>query len=287
MHTAPTAITFPYVLVGKRVWVSPTGSSFSAAIANVLRDEGAETVLSDCKQPAVSDFKQVDVQTVVLIAGRSPNDLEIIQRAHASRVQKLVYVVPAANLYPSDAPQPLMEIFFEPDRVIEGSSDQDRAVAQAVKLCSELRRDASADYFSCLHAELYGPGMEPTSSVTQLITSAKRDGRRGLQDTLNDMTHSHRHELLHTDDAASAVVHLLQNYTGEMHVNVGAGFDVSNHELASIVASIARVEDGQTLLDRKPGTLPRLLNTRRLAATGWRPRIGLREGVAETYGSVQ
>ncbi len=97
-------------------------------------------------------------------------------------------------------------------------------------------------------------------------------------------TGSPRREFLHSDDAAAAILHLLEHYDGDEHVNVGTGEDVSIRELAAIVAEVVGF-DGEIVWDTsKPDGTPRkLLDVSRLRGLGWEPRIGLREGIATTY----
>jgi GDP-L-fucose synthase len=91
-------------------------------------------------------------------------------------------------------------------------------------------------------------------------------------------------EFLHVDDAADALVWLLKNYSGDGHVNVGSGEDISIGELASTILSVVGVEATVTFDATKPDGTPRkLMDVSRLFATGWRPRYSLRVGLEETY----
>ncbi len=77
---------------------------------------------------------------------------------------------------------------------------------------------------------------------------------------------------------------MLEQYDDPAPINVGVGEDVSIHELAEIVAEIVGF-DGAIVQDTsKPDGTPRkLLDVSRIKALGWRPKIGLREGIAQTY----
>src|SRR5690606_26609990 len=79
-------------------------------------------------------------------------------------------------------------------------------------------------------------------------------------------------EFMHVDDAADAVVMLLRNYSGETHVNVGVGEDISIGDLASMIASVTGFE-GEIVHDRsKPDGTPRkVMDVSRLRALGWEP----------------
>jgi nucleoside-diphosphate-sugar epimerase len=47
-----------------------------------------------------------------------------------------------------------------------------------------------------------------------------------------------RREFVHVDDCADALVFLMQNYSGEEHVNIGAGMDTDIASLARLVQRI-------------------------------------------------
>jgi GDP-L-fucose synthase len=93
-----------------------------------------------------------------------------------------------------------------------------------------------------------------------------------------------RREFLHVDDLADACVHLLEVYSAEEHVNVGCGADLTIAELAETVRRVVGFE-GRLRYDatRPDGTPRKLLDTGRLTALGWRPRIGLEDGLRDAY----
>jgi GDP-L-fucose synthase len=67
-------------------------------------------------------------------------------------------------------------------------------------------------------------------------------------------------------------------------VNVGTGEDISIKNLAELVARIVGYS-GEIVWDTsKPNGTPRkLLDVSRLAALGWKYKIGLEAGIASTY----
>jgi GDP-L-fucose synthase len=67
-------------------------------------------------------------------------------------------------------------------------------------------------------------------------------------------------------------------------VNVGYGEDISIRELAELVREVVGYRGALRFDTSKPDGTPRkLLDSSRLLATGWRPRVHLREGIASTY----
>jgi GDP-L-fucose synthase len=76
----------------------------------------------------------------------------------------------------------------------------------------------------------------------------------------------------------------MERYSGDEHVNVGWGTDVSIAELAQLVAAAVGYGGGFRYASDKPDGAPRkLLDVTRLTTLGWRPRIALGDGLADAY----
>lgn len=99
-------------------------------------------------------------------------------------------------------------------------------------------------------------------------------------------TGSPKREFLHVDDLADACAFLLRQDNPPDWINVGTGTDVTIKELTEIVADVTGFP-GRIMWDTsKPDGTPRkLMDVSRLTALGWKARISLREGVAQTYAS--
>ena len=93
-----------------------------------------------------------------------------------------------------------------------------------------------------------------------------------------------KREFLYVDDLASACVHLLQNYSEEVHVNVGTGEDVEIRELANIIKDVTGYQ-GKIVNDTtKPDGTPRkLLNVDLLHNSGWKHKVELKQGIETVY----
>jgi GDP-L-fucose synthase len=93
-----------------------------------------------------------------------------------------------------------------------------------------------------------------------------------------------RREFLHVDDLAEACLFLMREYSAEGPINVGWGTDVSIGELARMVAGVVGYTGALQFDPSKPDGTPRkLLDTSKLTALGWRPKIALEAGLASTY----
>jgi GDP-L-fucose synthase len=86
------------------------------------------------------------------------------------------------------------------------------------------------------------------------------------------------------DDLADACLHLLELPDPPDWINVGTGTDLTIRELAELIREVTGYA-GEMVFDttRPDGTPRKRLDVSRLRATGWAPRIPLREGLAATY----
>ena len=91
-------------------------------------------------------------------------------------------------------------------------------------------------------------------------------------------------ELLYADDLASACVFLMQHYSDDQFINVGFGSDISIRDLAEVVRRIVGY-DGRIEWDatRPDGTPRKLMDSSRLFALGWKPRIDLETGIRVAF----
>jgi GDP-L-fucose synthase len=93
-----------------------------------------------------------------------------------------------------------------------------------------------------------------------------------------------RREFLHVDDLADACVFLMMTYSGDSHVNIGFGDDVTIRELAEAVKAAVGF-NGEIVCDTsKPDGTPRkLMDSGLLAELGWQARTPLNAGIASVY----
>jgi len=91
-------------------------------------------------------------------------------------------------------------------------------------------------------------------------------------------------EFLHADDLASACIFMLEQYDGDVALNVGTGEDITIRELTEIIADVVGYQ-GEILWDtEKPNGTPRkLLDVSKLKSLGWSPRLALQVGISQTY----
>ena len=151
-----------------------------------------------------------------------------------------------------------------------------------------LRRQYGVHFISAMPTNLYGPGdnFDPVNShvLPGLIRRFDEAVRKDAPSVTVWGTGTPRREFLHVDDLARASVHLLEHYDEPEPINVGVGEDLSIRELAELVADVVGYRGDLHFDTSKPDGTPRkLLDVSRIRALGWEPRIGLHEGITETY----
>ena len=145
-----------------------------------------------------------------------------------------------------------------------------------------------SNFICAMPTNLYGPGdnFDLTSShvIPALIRKAHEAKNSGARSMVIWGSGSPRREFLHVDDCAAALIFLLKNYSGDSHVNVGSGSDVTIDELARLVMKAVGYDGSLDHDTSKPDGTPRkLMSNEKLASMGWHPRIALRDGLESTY----
>jgi len=304
-----------YALAGKRVFVAGHRGMVGAALVRRLARENCEILTADRKvdltrQEMVEHWMAAASPQAVFIAAAKvggilanasyPADFlyqnlmieaNLIHAAWRRGVEKLLFLG-SSCIYPRDAPQPMQE-----EALLTGPlepTNQWYAIAKiaGIKLCQAYRRQHGCDFIAAMPTNLYGPGdnyeLETSHVIPALIRKAHEAKLRGDKHLVIWGTGEPRREFLHVDDCADALVHLINTYSGDEHINVGSGHELPIRELARVVAEVVGFL-GEIVNDpAKPDGTPRkLLEGKKLAALGWRPRIGLREGIADAYRAFQ
>lgn len=301
-----------YPLRGKRVFVAGHRGMVGAALLRRLVEEacevltvGRETVdlrrQSEAEGWMAAHRPQAVFVAAATVGGILANDrrpaefiydnltieTNLVETARRTGVEKLLFLG-SSCIYPKFAPQPMRE-----DALLSGAlepTNQWYAVAKiaGLKLVQAYRRQYGCDFISAMPANLYGVGdnFDPETAhvLPALIAKAHAAKYAGASTVTIWGTGKPRREFLNVDDCADALVFLMKSYSGDIHINIGSGTDLTIAELAKIVCRIVGFA-GDIVADPSmpDGTPSKLLDSSRLAALGWRPRISLEQGIAEVY----
>jgi GDP-L-fucose synthase len=271
---------------------------------NVVTRTHAELDLTD-QQAVQNFFAQEGPAYVFLAAARvggilanssSPADFirdnlmiqsNVIDAAYRHRVQKLLFLG-SSCIYPKLAPQPLKE-----ESLLTGPLEPTNewyAVAKiaGIKMCQAYRRQYGFNAICLMPTNLYGPGDNFDLLTSHVLPALMRKFHEckvaGTSPVVIWGTGLPRREFLHVDDLADASLFLMRHYDAEEIINVGVGEDIRIRELAELIGEVVGYQGEITFDSSKPDGTPRkLLDVSRLRHVGWQPKIGLKEGISQTY----
>tara|TARA_B100000678_G_scaffold287844_1_gene295166 strand:+ start:2227 stop:3168 length:942 start_codon:yes stop_codon:yes gene_type:complete len=300
-----------YDLVGKRIYVAGHKGMVGSAIVRRLESEGCAVLIAEPRvdlrdQTVVREWFTANKPDAVVLAaakvgGILANDsfpadflydnlmieANVIEAARAQEIEKLLFLG-SSCIYPKMAPQPMAE-----NALLTGPLEPTNewyAIAKiaGVKLCQAYRRQYGCDFISAMPTNLYGPGDNydlKSSHVLPALIRKAHEAKSSGEDSIKIWgTGTPLREFLHVDDMADACVFLLKSYSGEEHVNVGSGQEITIADLTTLVAEVVgfsgRIEkDGS----KPDGTPRKLMDSSRLAEMGWTARTELRNGIENAY----
>lgn len=300
------------VFVGKKVWITGHNGMLGSAMTRSLENEGAEVLLTSrsdldlTKQADVLNWMEECRPAIVFhIAAKvggiyanatQPADFlrenlliqsSVMDGAYRTGVQKLLFV--ASNCtYPTSAPQPIPE-----SALLTGILDDNiRAYAigkiAGIEMCRSYRKQHGCDFISVIPPNLYGPGdnYHPQHShvVAGMLHRAHEAKIAGNTEFVVWGDGTPRRELLHVDDLAAAMKHLMYAQNSQSLYNIGCGRDIAISDLARMISKVVGF-DGQIVFDKsKPnGTLRKLLDSSLINSLGWQPRVNTELGLSGAY----
>ena len=218
-------------------------------------------------------------------------ETNVIGEAYLTGVRRLLFLG-SSCIYPREAPQPLREEYLLTGSLEETNRPYAIAKIAGLEMCRSLNKEYGTDYLSLMPTNLYGPGDNfdlTTSHVLPALIRKFHEGKvAGHRPVTLWGTGAALREFLYVDDVGRAVVFCLENVDATMvpdgMVNVGCGADLTIRDLAGMVQRIVGHE-GQIEWDpsRPDGTPRKLMDVSRLRALGWRPAVGLEQGLRATY----
>ena len=297
-----------------KIYVAGHRGLVGAAIERCLRKQGFENLVTRARveldltsQAQVEDFFKSEKPDYVFLAAAKvggihanntfPADFirdnlqiqtNIIDSAYRNGAKKLAFLG-SSCIYPKFAPQPMKEEYLLTGEL--ESTNEWYAIAKiaGIKMCQAYRRQYGFNAISLMPTNLYGPGDNFNLANSHVLPALIRKFHEAKENNQQSVTvwgtGSPKREFLHVDDLADASVFLMNRYDDEGIVNVGVGEDISIRELAQLVKEEVGFT-GEIVYDSsKPDGTPRkLLEVSKLSSLGWKAKIGLRDGIASTYG---
>lgn len=217
-------------------------------------------------------------------------ELNLIDGSHQADIEHLVFLG-SSCIYPKHAPQPIKEEYLLTGELEPTNEAYALAKIAGLKLIQAYRKQFGRSWISLMPTNLYGPGdnFDPVSShvIPGMITKFQKAKQENSQEVVLWGTGSPLREFLFVDDLANATLFALENYSGEIALNVGSGQEISIKDLSAVVATAVGFQ-GKISWDKdKPDGTPRkFLDSSKLLALGWKPTITLEAGLQLTLADL-
>lgn len=301
-----------FELSGKRVWVCGHRGMVGSALLRRLATENCEilTVARDQvdlgRQAQVEDWMAEAKPDVVFLAAAKVGGIQannsfpaaflyenlmieanVIHAAFKAKVSKLIFLG-STCIYPKMAAQPIVE-----EALLTGPLEPTNewyAIAKiaGIKLCEAYRKQYGCDFISAQPTNLYGPHDNYDLASSHVLPALLRKAHEAKIGNAQSFTvwgsGTPLREFLHVDDLADALVFLAKHYSGEGHINIGSGQEVSIRELADkICATVGYIGALKFDATKPDGTPRKLCDVSKLTALGWSNARSLEEGLRQTY----
>lgn len=299
-----------------KVYIAGHRGMVGSAIVRKLQQDGftnlvfkTSSELDLTNQKAVEDFFTYEKPDYVFLAaakvgGINANNIyrgqflyenlmieaNVIHQSFVSGVKKLLFLG-SSCIYPKMATQPIQE-----DSLLTGpleETNEPYAIAKiaGIKLCETYRAQYGVDFISAMPTNLYGPNDNYDLANSHVLPALIRKFHTAKATDAQEVsiwgTGSPLREFLHVDDLAEACLFLMENYSSEKTINVGFGEDLSIKDLALMVKDVVGFSGALVFDSTKPDGTPRkLMDSSKLRALGWVPKISLVDGIRKVYSEV-
>ena len=271
---------------------------------NIIYKTSAELDLRN--QQAVNDFFSTEKPDIVVLAAAKVGGIvanntfradfiyenlmieaNIIHAAYVHKVEKLLFLG-SSCIYPKLAPQPLKEEYLLSGYLEDTNQPYAIAKIAGIELCNSYRRQYGCNFISAMPTNLYGPNDNYDLNNSHVLPALLRKFITAKKQNASSVelwgTGTPKREFLHVDDLAEACMILMQKYDEVGFVNVGFGSDISIADLSVMIADIVGFK-GKIVFDtnRADGTVRKLMDSSKIQALGWTPKIELKNGISSTY----
>ena len=211
----------------------------------------------------------------------------IIQQSYNFGVKKLLFLG-SSCIYPKMATQPITE-----DQLLTGPLEPTNdayAIAKiaGIKMCQAYKEQYGFNAISLMPTNLYGPNdnfdLETSHVFPALIRKfhEAKESNSPYVECWGDG--SAMREFLHVDDLAEACYRCMISYDSSEIINIGTGQDLTIKDLTELISIIIGYRGEIKWDTSKPNGSPKkVLNVDKIKTLGWSPKIGVRQGIYNTY----
>lgn len=299
--------------LGAKIYIAGHNGMVGSAILRALKKQGYQNfLLRNSKeldlrnQHEVADFFAKEKPDFVFLAAAKVGGIHannvyradflydnlmiqsnVIHQSYVHGVKKLLFLG-SSCIYPKFAPQPLVE-----ESLLTGllePTNEPYAIAKiaGIKMCDAYRAQYGCNFTSIMPTNLYGPNDNYDLQNSHVLPALIRKFHEAKVSASEQVeiwgTGKPLREFLYVDDMAEACLVVMNNYNDFGFLNAGYGSDVTIEKLAKIVAEVVGYQGSLRFNTDKPDGTPRkLMDSSKLMALGFRPKIDLHKGISLAY----
>ncbi len=292
-----------------KIFVAGASGMVGSSIINLMKTRGYENIVAPPRSELdlfnVDEVKQFlknyNPDQVILAAARvggiEANDNNkhlflydnlliqnnVIFESHLHEIENLIFLG-SSCVYPNNYVDPIKEDDLMKGPLEETNEGYSLAKICGIKLCNYLSSTSdNRNYFSIMPCNLFGNNDNFNTDTSHVIPALLKKFHRAKQNNNEDVvvwgSGNAKREFMHVDDLAEACIHLIHSNTSKSIINVGTSTDIKISELVNHIVKITDFR-GKVIYDinKKEGTMRKVLNTDIIRSLGWSPK---REFVSE------
>jgi GDP-L-fucose synthase len=297
---------------GQRIFVAGHQGMVGSAVVRELRRRGFDDLVLRTRQEldlretrAVRAFFAAERPEIVILAAAHVGGIQanmdhpaeflhdnvaiqnnVIHESWRHHVAKICFLG-SSCIYPRDCPQPIREDYLLTGPLEPTNEGYALAKIAGLKMIEYYRKQYGLDGISLMPCNLYGTNdsfdLQSSHVLPALVRKCVDAADDGAQSVTVWGSGAARREFMHVDDAAAAILFMMESYDSAEVLNLGWGQDITIRELALLVAEVAGFDGDLAWDPGKPDGMPRkCMDVSRMRALGFEPHIGLREGIGRT-----
>jgi len=225
----------------------------------------------------------------------------VIHEAWKTGVKRLLFLG-SSCVYPRECPQPMKEAHLLTGPLEPTNQPYAIAKIAGIEMCWAYNRQYGTRFVTVMPPNLYGPGdnydLDSSHFLPALIRKTHDAKVHGHPEVVVWGTGTPRREVLYSEDMAQACVLVMSLSHERLNalfpsdrpplINIGCGEDLTIREFAEAVARVVGFRGRLRFDTSKPDGMPRkVMDVSRFRELGWKPRVGLDEGVRLAYQDFQ
>jgi len=214
-------------------------------------------------------------------------ETNIIHGAYLAGVQRLCFLG-SSCIYPRDCPQPIKEEYLLTGLLEPTNEPYAISKIAGIKMCENYNKQYGTKFVSAMPTNLYGPNdnydLDTSHVLPALIHKAHQAKINNEKKLVVWGSGTPMREFLYVDDAADALIFMMENNLNEGVFNIGNEQEISIRKLAETIISLIGFK-GKIVFDpdKLDGAPRKLVSVERLKQLGWQATTILEDGIKKAY----